>query len=93
LCAAGLHGSNADGRAKEVAIYRATRRLRIVIADDDGVALRDGFGRDDLGPVRAPALSFVLCALAGHRSARKLPSRSTRRPARCEPPRGLHSKR
>jgi len=29
VCAAGLHGSNADDVAKEVAIYRAHRRRRL----------------------------------------------------------------
>src|SRR6185436_7276272 len=34
ICAAGLHGSNADDVAKEVAIYRAHKAAPIVIADD-----------------------------------------------------------
>ena len=54
VCAAGLHGSNADDVAKEVAIYRAHKAAPIVIADDDETALRVGRGRDDLGAVGAP---------------------------------------
>ena len=40
VCAAGLHGSNADDVAKEVAIYRAHKAAPIVIADDGETALR-----------------------------------------------------
>ena len=34
VCAAGLHGSNADDVGKEIAIYRAHKSAPIVIADD-----------------------------------------------------------
>ena len=53
VCAAGLHGSNADDVAKEVAIYRAHKAR----ADRDRRRRREpvlGRGRDDLGSGRAP---------------------------------------
>jgi glutamine---fructose-6-phosphate transaminase (isomerizing) len=65
VCAAGLGGSTADDVAKEVAIYRAHKAAPLVIATE-------GQGRYDAAlevftvPATAPALAFVLAALAGH---------------------------
>jgi glucosamine--fructose-6-phosphate aminotransferase (isomerizing) len=66
VCAAGLHGSNADDVAKEVAIYRAHKAAPIVIADDDESRFATASVETISVPVVNPALSFVLCALAGH---------------------------
>lgn len=66
VCAAGLHGSNADDVAKEVAIYRAHKAAPIVIADDDESRFATASVETISVPVVHPALSFVLCALAGH---------------------------
>ena len=66
VCAAGLHGSNADDVAKEVAIYRAHKAAPIVIADDDESRFATASIETISVPVVHPALSFVLCALAGH---------------------------
>jgi glutamine---fructose-6-phosphate transaminase (isomerizing) len=65
VCAAGLHGSNADDVAKELAIYRAHKAAPIVIADDD----EDRFDAAvETLPVPSVhrALAFVLCTMAGH---------------------------
>ncbi|HWS45080.1 MAG TPA: SIS domain-containing protein [Acidimicrobiia bacterium] len=65
VCAAGLHGSNADDVAKELAIYRAHKAAAIAIVDD-------GEGRfssaiDTIAvPVVHPDVAFVLCTMAGH---------------------------
>ncbi len=48
VCAAGLHGSNADDVAKEIAIYRAHKAAPIAIVDDGGITLLCR-GRHDLG--------------------------------------------
>ena len=66
VCAAGLHGSNADDVAKEVAIYRAHKAAPIVIADDDESRFATASAETISVPAVHPALSFVLCALAGH---------------------------
>ncbi len=66
VCAAGLHGSNADDVAKEVAIYLAHKAAPIVIADDDESRFATASAETISVPVVHPALSFVLCALAGH---------------------------
>ena len=66
VCAAGLHGSNADDVAKEVAIYRAHKAAPIVIADDDQTRFEMAAAESISVPTVHPALSFVLCALAGH---------------------------
>jgi glutamine---fructose-6-phosphate transaminase (isomerizing) len=66
VCAAGLHGSNADDVAKEVAIYRAHKAAPIVIADDDETRFATASAETISVPVVHPSLSFVLCALAGH---------------------------
>jgi glucosamine--fructose-6-phosphate aminotransferase (isomerizing) len=66
VCAAGLHGSNADDVAKEVAIYRAHKAAPIVIADDDETRFATASAETISVPVVHPNLSFVLCALAGH---------------------------
>ena len=76
MCAAGLHGSNADDVAKEVAIYRAHKAVPIVIADDDETrfdrvatgqrrASRRALRRDDPSG-RAPVAGVRAVALAGH---------------------------
>ena len=66
VCAAGLRGSNADDVAKEVAIYRAHKAAPIVIADDDESRFATASVETISVPAVHPALSFVLCALAGH---------------------------
>ena len=66
VCAAGLHGSNADDVAKEVAIYRAHKAAPIVIADDDETRFATASAETISVPVVHPSLAFVLCALAGH---------------------------
>ena len=66
VCAAGLHGSNADDVAKEVAIYRAHKAAPIVIADDGETRFESAAVETITVPAVHPALAFVLCALAGH---------------------------
>src|SRR4029079_11776891 len=66
VCAPGLHGSNADDVAKEVAIYRAHKAAPIVIADDDESRFATASLETIPVPSVHPALSFVLCALVGH---------------------------
>ena len=66
VCAAGLHGSNADDVAKEVAIYRAHKAAPIVIADDDETRFESAAAETIPVPAVHPSLAFVLCALAGH---------------------------
>ena len=66
VCAAGLHGSNADDVAKEVAIYRAHKAAPIVIADDGETRFESAAAEMIPVPSVHPSLSFVLCALAGH---------------------------
>ena len=84
VCAAGLHGSNADDVAKEVAIYRAHKAA----PDRDRRRRRDplrvGRVRDDPGAVGAPVVGVR--AVRARRSPVRLRSgrsRSTRRPDRC----------
>ncbi len=65
VCAAGLHGSNADDVAKEIAIYRAHKAAPIVIVDDG--EHRFSAAVDTISvPVVHPDLAFVLCTMAGH---------------------------
>jgi len=66
VCAAGLHGSNADDVAKEVAIYRAHKAAPIVIADDDESRFEAAAAEMISVPTVNSSLAFVLCALAGH---------------------------
>ncbi len=66
VCAAGLHGSNADDAAKEVAIYSAHKATPVVIADDDEVRFAAVAAETIPVPAVHPAVAFVLCALAGH---------------------------
>jgi glucosamine--fructose-6-phosphate aminotransferase (isomerizing) len=66
ICAAGLHGSNADDVAKEVAIYRAHKAAPIVIADDGETRFEMAASESISVPVVHPSLAFVLCSLAGH---------------------------
>jgi glucosamine--fructose-6-phosphate aminotransferase (isomerizing) len=65
VCAAGLHGSNADDVAKEIAIYRAHKAAPIAIVDDG--ENRFSAAVDTISvPVAHPDLAFVLCTMAGH---------------------------
>ncbi len=65
VCAAGLHGSNADDVGKELAIYRAHKAAAIVIADDGEE--RFGSALETISvPSVHPAVAFVLCTVAGH---------------------------
>ena len=66
VCAAGLHGSNADDVAKEVAIYRAHKAAPIVIADDAETRFASAAVEMIPVPTVHSSLAFVLCALAGH---------------------------
>ena len=74
VCAAGLHGSNADDVAKEVAIYRAHKAAPIVIADDDETRFEIGRGGDDLGALGAPVARVR--AVRARRSSVRLRSRA-----------------
>ncbi len=65
VCAAGLHGSNADDVAKEIAIYRAHKAAPIAIVDDG--ESRFSAAVDTISvPAVHPDLAFVLCTMAGH---------------------------
>ncbi len=66
VCAAGLHGSNADDVAKEVAIYGAHKAAPIVISDDGETRFESAAAETITVPSVHPSLAFVLCALAGH---------------------------
>ncbi len=66
VCAAGLHGSNADDVAKEVAIYRAHKAAPIVIADDDESRFATGRPRPSRFRPCIRRCRSCLCALAGH---------------------------
>ena len=65
VCAAGLHGSNADDVGKEIAIYRAHKSAPIVIADDGEARFLAALETLTV-PVVHPDVSFVLCAMVGH---------------------------
>jgi glucosamine--fructose-6-phosphate aminotransferase (isomerizing) len=65
VCAAGLHGSNADDVSKEIAIYRAHKSAPIVIADDGEARFLAALETLTV-PVVHPDVSFVLCAMVGH---------------------------
>jgi glucosamine--fructose-6-phosphate aminotransferase (isomerizing) len=65
VCAAGLHGSNVDDVAKEVAIYRAHKAAPIVIATEG-----EGRFASALAVLAVPdtheQLAFVLATVVGH---------------------------
>src|SRR5438445_10668945 len=65
VCAAGLHGSNADDVAKELAIYRAHKAAAIaVVSEDDD---RYGAAAEIIRVPRVDSgLGFVLSAMVGH---------------------------
>ena len=65
VCAAGLHGSNADDVAKEIAIYRAHMAAPIAIVDDGETRFSAAVDTISV-PVVHPELAFVLCTMAGH---------------------------
>jgi len=65
VCAAGLHGSNADDVSKEIAIYRAHKAAPIAIIDDDEFRFSAAIDTIPV-PVVHPDLAFVLCTMAGH---------------------------
>ncbi len=64
VCAAGLHGPNADDVAKEVAIYRAHRAAPVVVATE-GQEFPAALATVTVPDVH-PALAFVLSAMVGH---------------------------
>ncbi|HUE58818.1 MAG TPA: SIS domain-containing protein, partial [Acidimicrobiales bacterium] len=67
VCAAGLHGPNADDVAKEVAIYKAHKAAPVVIVPD---AEAERFRRVSGDVITVPPadqnLAFVLSAMVGH---------------------------
>ena len=65
VCAAGLHGSNADDVGKELAIYRAHRAVPIVVADDGESRFASAVETLAVPSVH-PAVAFVLSTMAGH---------------------------
>ena len=65
VCAAGLHGSNADDVGKEIGIYRAHKSAPIVIADEGEERFLAALETLSV-PVVHPDLSFVLCTMVGH---------------------------
>jgi glucosamine--fructose-6-phosphate aminotransferase (isomerizing) len=65
VCAAGLHGSNADDVAKEIAIYRAHKAAPIAIVDDGEHRFSAAVDTISVPEVH-PDLAFVLCTMAGH---------------------------
>jgi glutamine---fructose-6-phosphate transaminase (isomerizing) len=65
VCAAGLHGSNADDVAKEIAIYRAHKAAPIAIVDDGENRFSAAVDTISVPEVH-PDLAFVLCTMAGH---------------------------
>ncbi len=65
VCAAGLHGSNADDVAKEVAIFRAHKGVPIVVTDVGDERFTRAVEVIHVPPVH-PELGFVLAAMAGH---------------------------
>jgi glucosamine--fructose-6-phosphate aminotransferase (isomerizing) len=65
VCAAGLHGSNADDVSKEIAIYRAHKSAPIVIADDGEARFLAALETLTV-PAVHPDVAFVLCTMVGH---------------------------
>ena len=68
LCAAGLHGPNADDAAKEVAIFSAHKATPVVIATEgpDADLFKSAAAAVLEVPKVHPDLAFVMSALAGH---------------------------
>jgi glucosamine--fructose-6-phosphate aminotransferase (isomerizing) len=67
VCAAGLHGSNADDAAKEVAIYQAHKAAPVVVVSEGEEARFKVSTRDVITvPRTEPELAFVLSAMVGH---------------------------
>ncbi|HET9078857.1 MAG TPA: SIS domain-containing protein [Acidimicrobiales bacterium] len=67
VCAAGLHGPNADDVAKEVAIYRAHKAAPVVIAAEGEESRFGAVVREVITVPRThPAVAFVLSAMVGH---------------------------
>jgi glutamine---fructose-6-phosphate transaminase (isomerizing) len=67
VCAAGLHGPNADDVAKEVAIYRAHKALPVVVATEETAGrFQESAGDVMTVPKTDPQLAFVLSAMVGH---------------------------
>ena len=67
VCAAGLHGPNADDVAKEVAIYQAHKAAPVVIVSEGEESRFQVSARDVVTvPATEPALAFVLSAMVGH---------------------------
>ena len=67
VCAAGLHGPNADDAAKEVAIYRAHKAAPVVIAAEGEEGRFAAVVREVITVPRLhPAVAFVLSAMVGH---------------------------
>ncbi len=65
VCAAGLHGSNVDDVAKEVAIYRAHKAAPIVIATEGEGRFASALAVLAV-PETHPLLAFVLATMVGH---------------------------
>jgi glucosamine--fructose-6-phosphate aminotransferase (isomerizing) len=66
-CAAGISGPMADDVAKEVAIFMAHRATPVVITTKSAAARFRSLGQYVITvPETAPALAFVLSAMAGH---------------------------
>ena len=67
VCAAGVHGPNADDVAKEVAIYRAHKAAPVVVTAEGEEERFQALTRDVVTvPVTDPELAFVLSAMVGH---------------------------
>jgi glutamine---fructose-6-phosphate transaminase (isomerizing) len=67
VCAAGLHGPNADDVAKEVAIYLAHKAMPVVIVAEEEAERFRGTGSYVITvPATDPAIAFVLSAMVGH---------------------------
>jgi glucosamine--fructose-6-phosphate aminotransferase (isomerizing) len=67
VCAAGLHGPNADDVAKEVAIYRAHKAAPVVITSADEAERFQASAREVITvPTTDAAVAFVLTAMVGH---------------------------
>lgn len=65
VCAAGLHGSNADDVGKELAIYRAHKAAPIAIVSEGAARMAAALDTIEV-PETHPDLAFVLATVAGH---------------------------
>lgn len=65
VCAVGLHGSNADDVAKEVAYHRAHRAAPVVITERGDGRFASAAEVIEV-PAVAPEVGFVLSTMAGH---------------------------